>query len=259
MDRKNNTNYFITIKKQFLKDYFLNMSDNKLLEYIRYSLKTGIRCRLEYLNKNKKLSDNDVIRYYSKLVKNRCVKIDNDSLIYGINIDDKQDILNKEIFDYVIINTIKSIAKRILKESIIKNTTLSLNDKKIDIGDIEPMSIPRYPKLYGIVKEVYVEFDNSTEVSSQYYKTPIREIFIEAVNKDKNILVSRLKDIIDNHLSFLILDTGKWIESTIKRPLINLTYDLEVKDDTYIIKYNTQSYVKGAITLAVREIDIKAD
>ena len=141
----------------------------------------------------------------------------------------------------------------------LNSTVLNINNKNIGIGDIESISIPHYLKLYGIVKEVYIEFDNSTEPSSQYYKTPIREIFIETVNKDKNILTSRLKDIVDNHLSFLILDTGKWIESVIKRPLINLTYDLEVKDDTYIIKYDTQSYVKGIITLAIRQISIEVD
>ena len=146
-----------------------------------------------------------------------------------------------------------------MKKLTIKNTKSVLNiNNKEDTGNVESVS-SNHLKLYGIVKEVYIEFDNSIEPSSQYYKTPIREIFIEAVNKDKNTVSSRLKDIVDNHLSFLLLDTGKWIESVIKRPLINFTYDLEVKDNLYIIKYDTQSYVKGTITLSIREIDIKVD
>jgi len=141
----------------------------------------------------------------------------------------------------------------------LNSTVLNINNKSIGIDDIKSMSTPHYLKLYAIVKEVYIEFDNSTEPSSQYYKTPIREFAIETVNKDKNILSSRLKDIVDNNLSFLILDTGKWIESVIKRPLINLAYDLEVKDGVYIIKYDTQSYVKGTISLAIRQINIEVD
>jgi len=135
------------------------------------------------------------------------------------------------------------------------NNFISLKNK-INVNEVKSITLPRYLKTYAIVKEVYIEFDNSTEISSQYYKTPIEEIFIEAVNENKDILISRLKDIIDNHISLLILDTVKWIESVTKKPLMNLTYDVKYKDNVYIIEYNTQSYVKGTITLAVRQINI---
>ena len=81
MNSENNTDYFITIKKQLLKDYFLNMSSNRLLDYINYKLKTGIKWRLEYLNKKKILKDKDVLSYYPILIKNIVVELKDNNLI----------------------------------------------------------------------------------------------------------------------------------------------------------------------------------
>lgn len=112
-------------------------------------------------------------------------------------------------------------------------------------------------KLYGIVRDIRIEFENSKETSTQHYKTPIEDISIEAVNPDPLILERRLNKIFTNDISLLISDIIKYLKEKLNRPVLNFQYTVKNYNNSYLITFTTDSDFKGSILFSIREIEIK--
>ena len=112
-------------------------------------------------------------------------------------------------------------------------------------------------KLYGVIRNIRIEFDNSKETSTQHYKTPIKDISIEAVNPDSLILERRLNKIFTYDISFLINDIIKYLKEKLNRPVLNFQYTVENHNCSYLITFTTDLDFKGSILFSIREIEIK--
>ena len=112
-------------------------------------------------------------------------------------------------------------------------------------------------KLYGIVRDIHIEFSNSKETSTQHYKTPIKDISIEAVDPDSLILERRLNKIFTDNISLLISDIIKYLKEKLNRPVLNFQYTVKNYNNSYLITFTTDSDFKGSILFSIREIEIK--
>ena len=112
-------------------------------------------------------------------------------------------------------------------------------------------------KLYGIVKYTRIVFDNSEEVSSQYYKTPITDISVETVDSDPSILERRLNKIFSKDISFLVNDIIRYLKDKTNRSISDFQYTLENSNGNYFISFNTDSGFRADVLFGIIEIEIK--
>ena len=112
-------------------------------------------------------------------------------------------------------------------------------------------------KLYAIVKYTCIVFDNTEEISCQYYKAPMTDISIEIVDSDPFILERRLNKIFSKDISFLVNDIIRYLKDKTNKSISDFQYTVENNNGNYFISFNTDSGFRAEVLFGIREIEIK--
>lgn len=96
--------FYSFIDKKYIKDYFLAMTNGRLVDYLRYELRTGLKWRLmKYINGNP-------YRYYGKIISHIVVNI-HDELIFGLDKNFHNELLENEIILNIIVDLLEYFTK----------------------------------------------------------------------------------------------------------------------------------------------------